>query len=105
MATKSIPVDHRPFDESKISTEAHDAKSAAGVAVFYDRSYAGALQLIGSGGYRCAVSVLRKRQRILQAIGTVESLERGVRAVAFQYWKRNIKPGLATVGSSSTKNW
>lgn len=78
------------FDESKITTEPSPG-SGNNVTVRYDGKYAGAVILEPDWAqrYRCAVSMERKGEWILQGCGGSESVEGGAKWVAYSYWLKN----------------
>ena len=81
--------ENEEFSENKITTEAV-SWIKTDVTVRYDGQYAGTVKLQEDGKYQCAVSLLKKGVRILQAFGVSDSIENGAKAVGHQFWLSNI---------------
>jgi len=80
------------FDESLITTEPV-VWNDTDVTVRYKGQYAGAVKLQEDGSYPCAVSLIRKGERVLTACGTSDSIKNAATDVGHQYWLNEVAYG------------
>lgn len=74
-------------DRSKLVIE-RVAWNERDYTVRYAGDYVGCIKLVGDNDYQIAVSMQRKKEKILQECGRADSIETGAEAVAY-HWLLN----------------